>query len=65
MAEQTADDRRHLPGQVPARTHARPTLPWEDDDYRRCEYSVDWAANQWTVDDSRVHGTAVPDGPSL
>lgn len=31
-----------------------PTLPWEDDSYRRCEYAVDWASGKWSVDDSRA-----------
>ena len=28
-------------------------LPWHDDSYRRCEYTVDWASGRWSVDDSR------------
>lgn len=27
----------------------RPKLPWDDDWYRRCEYSVDWETGQWQV----------------
>ena len=30
-----------------------PQLPWHDDSYRRCEYSVDWALGTWAVDTSR------------
>ena len=30
-----------------------PKLPWEDDAYRRCEYTVDWASGTWSVDASR------------
>ena len=30
-----------------------PTLPWHDDAYRRCEYTVDWESGRWTVDCSR------------
>ena len=30
-----------------------PTLPWHDDTYRRCEYAVDWASGQWSVDASK------------
>ena len=31
-----------------------PTLPWEEDSYRRCEYAVDWATGHWSVDDARA-----------
>ena len=34
-----------------------PKLPWEDDSYRRCEYTVDWTTGQWSVDDT--HAAAV------
>ena len=30
-----------------------PTLPWHEDSYRRCEYTVDWETGLWEVDDSR------------
>ena len=36
-----------------------PKLPWHDDAYRRCEYSVDWEAGTWSVDDSRAGQAAV------
>ena len=36
-----------------------PTKPWHDDAYRRCEYTVDWASGQWTVDDSKAEARAV------
>ena len=29
-----------------------PKKPWHDDEYRRCEYSVDWASGRWEVDDT-------------
>ena len=29
-----------------------PRLPWHDDAYRRCEYTVDWESGHWSVDDS-------------
>ena len=29
----------------------RPALPWDDDWYRYCEYSVDWATGKWEVAD--------------
>jgi hypothetical protein len=32
-----------------------PKLPWHEDVYRRCEYSVDWENGQWSVDDSKCH----------
>jgi hypothetical protein len=32
-----------------------PALPWEEDSYRRCEYTVDWTSGKWSVDDSLVH----------
>eukprot|EP00808_Paulinella_micropora_P013064 g41786.t1 len=32
-----------------ARASHRPRLPWHDDWYRRCEYSVDWDTGKWTV----------------
>ena len=31
-----------------------PKLPWHDDAYRRCEYTVDWDSGRWSVDDSRA-----------
>merc|ERR1712045_289465 len=31
------------------RCNKRPELPWDDDWYRRCEYSVDWATGNWEV----------------
>eukprot|EP00658_Telonema_sp_P-2_P059685 TRINITY_DN48832_c0_g1_i2.p1 TRINITY_DN48832_c0_g1~~TRINITY_DN48832_c0_g1_i2.p1 ORF type:complete len:339 (+),score=72.19 TRINITY_DN48832_c0_g1_i2:74-1018(+) len=31
------------------RVAKRPSLPWEDDWYRRCEYTVDWKNRSWTV----------------
>ena len=34
------------------RVRRGPTLPWHDDAYRRCEYTVDWASGTWSVDDS-------------
>lgn len=30
-----------------------PTRPWDDDAYRRCEYTVDWTTGDWSVDDTR------------
>lgn len=33
-----------------------PQLPWHDDAYRRCEYTVDWARGTWEVDDSKAGG---------
>ena len=29
-----------------------PKLPWHDDAYRRCEYTVDWARGTWSVDET-------------
>ena len=29
-----------------------PKLPWHDDAYRRCEYTVDWAQGTWSVDET-------------
>jgi thioredoxin reductase len=31
-----------------------PKRPWDDDAYRRCEYSVDWGTGDWSVEDSRT-----------
>jgi len=31
------------------RAKRRPKVPWGDDIFRRCEYSVDWAAGTWSV----------------
>eukprot|EP00746_Dinoflagellata_sp_MGD_P016225 gnl/MRDRNA2_/MRDRNA2_136504_c0_seq1.p1 gnl/MRDRNA2_/MRDRNA2_136504_c0~~gnl/MRDRNA2_/MRDRNA2_136504_c0_seq1.p1 ORF type:complete len:480 (+),score=61.95 gnl/MRDRNA2_/MRDRNA2_136504_c0_seq1:52-1491(+) len=31
------------------RVQRRPKLPWDDDCYRDCEYSVDWPTKTWTV----------------
>ena len=37
------------------RVSRMPSLPWEDDTYRRCEYTVnDWSTGRWAVDDSAV-----------
>ena len=33
------------------RVAKRPQLPWDDDWFRRCEYSVDWKSGEWTVID--------------
>lgn len=33
------------------RVSRQPKKPWQDDSYRRCEYSVDWASGHWIVDD--------------
>lgn len=33
------------------RVRKKPTRPWSDDSYRRCEYSVDWSAGTWTCKD--------------
>ena len=35
-----------------------PKKPWHEDDYRRCQYSVDWASGTWAVDDSKARRTA-------
>lgn len=31
-----------------------PKLPWHEDDYRRCEYTVDWASGRWSVEDRKA-----------
>jgi len=36
------------------RSARQPQLPWHDDAYRRCEYTVDWTTGSWAVDDSRA-----------
>ena len=36
------------------RVRRAPAVPWGDDTYRLCEYSVDWESGNWTVDDSRA-----------
>ena len=36
------------------RSARQPRLPWHDDAYRRCEYTVDWTTGSWAVDDSRA-----------
>lgn len=33
------------------RSSRRPTMPWDDDAYRRCEYRVDWATGEWSVEE--------------
>ena len=31
-----------------------PKRPWDDDEYRRCEYTVEWRSGSWSVDDSKA-----------
>ena len=33
------------------RVAKRPNLPWGDDQFRRFNYSADWEALEWSVDD--------------
>ena len=43
------------------RVSRMPSLPWEDDAYRRCEYAVDWSTGRWTVDNT--YHTGAPRDP--
>jgi len=36
------------------RSKRRPLMPWDDDVYRSCEYTVDWDSGNWTVADGSV-----------
>lgn len=42
----------------------RPQNPWGDDDYRFCEYDVDWATCTWTVTEGRRHSADAVARPS-
>jgi len=40
------------------RSRRQPALPWHDDAYRRCQYSVDWASGKWSVREGQPAGVA-------
>ena len=33
------------------RSRRKPSMPWDDDEYRRCQYEVDWDSGTWKVDE--------------
>ena len=35
-----------------------PKRPWDEDEYRRCEYTVEWHSGSWSVDDSKAMSKA-------
>jgi hypothetical protein len=39
------------------RSRRKPIMPWDDDEYRRCQYEVNWDLGTWRVDEG-TRGTA-------